>query len=241
MFDKLKNLFGGNNNKYFFTNPNTDELPTEQQFAISLGQIIGEHNNYFIDSLEATKDKKMCKDIMKKWWGITDKLTAHEILASRSKDGHRFLYNELVDLFIECDGNTANLDKNDPNYEYIVEYFDNVNEVLQMDEGKLWFPDFRKDFLIKCDAWDIGRMVFVSRTCYTIAYITEDEAWQYINYVKDLARKSFTNWHDYAKSYLLGRALWGGNNYDDFDVFSDVTEFLLEDEDSPWVEHDWLS
>lgn len=242
MFNRLMNLFrrGNIGDEYFYENPNAQPLTAEQQFSISLGQVIGEQNNYFVNSLLAAEDRDSHKKSLKKWWGIDDKASAHEILASRSREGHRALFNELVDLFLQYDGDTDKLDKNGADYEVLVEYFDKVNDVLDTEEGQEWFPNIYTDFQVKCNAWDVGRMVFVARTCYTLGYITEAEAWQYINYVTEIAKQSFNGWRNYAKSYLLGRAFWGGNNYDDFGSFANVVEMLVEDEDSPWVIHGWL-
>ena len=239
MFNRLRNLFSGSR-KYFYEDPEAEPLTPEQQFGISLGQVIGEQNDYFINSLWATNDIKAHKKSLTEWWGISDKVSAHDILASRSREGHRQRFNELVDVFLKYDGDTDKLDKNDPDYEVLVEYFDKVNSALDTEEGQEWFPNIYTDFQVKCNAWDVGRMVFVARSCYTFGYITEDEAWKYINYVTDIAKQSFNGWRNYAKSYLLGRAFWGGNNYDDYGSFADVVKMLVEDEDSPWVIHGWL-
>ena len=239
MLNKLLNLFR-RNREYFYEDPDADELTAEQQFSISLGQVLGEHNDFFTNSLWATNDIKSHKKSLKEWWGITDKASAHEALTDCSKDGHRFMFNDLVDIFIKYEGDTKNIDQNDVNYKYYVEYFDKVNAVLDLDEGQEWFPNFYLDFQVKCNAWDIGRTVFVARTCYSLGYITEDEAWNYINYVSDIAKQSFNGWRNYAKSYLLGRAFWGGNEYDDFEQFAEVVDMLVDDEDSPWLIHGWM-
>ena len=235
MFQAIMNFFTW---KEFYTNPDAAPLSAEEQFGISLGHILGKINRFYTNSLDATKDIKSHKKSMVKWWGISDKISAQETLAWCIQDGHRGLYNHLAELFIECDGNKDKLDKSDKNYATIAGYFDSVNELLATDEGKKWFPDFKNDFTVMCDAWDLGRAIFVSRFSYSAGYITEDLAWQYIKHARKLAQMYYDNWHDFAKSYLLGRAFWNGKN--DFDMFSRNIDALMTHADSPWVKHGWL-
>ena len=60
--------------------------------------------------------------------------------------------------------------------------------------------------------WDAGRINFVARACCDMKYISEMEAWNYIDKAYELAHSSFTSWHDMAMSYVIGRAIWGGTN-----------------------------
>ena len=237
-FGKKKDEEEDDGSEYFIENPDTDALPDEMQFGISLSQVIGEHNNFYIDSLEAKKDVDSCKESMRKWYRISNSQEAHDFIQSRTKEGFRTLYNNIIDLYLKTNGNAALLPKNDWGDE-IAGYFENLSSVLPLEEGKEWFPNPQKDFLVGCDAYDYGRIAFVARSCYTAGYITAGEAWAYIDEIARMARKSFNNWEDYGKSYLLGRALWCGNSYDDFNDFAEVTRYLVEDEDSPWVMYEW--
>ena len=56
--------------------------------------------------------------------------------------------------------------------------------------------------------WDAGRLNFMARACYDMKYISEDEAWHYINHAYEMVHSRFSSWHDFAMSYVIGRALW---------------------------------
>ena len=58
--------------------------------------------------------------------------------------------------------------------------------------------------------WDAGRICFLARACREMNYITEEEAWQYIDIAYEMTKAEFSSWHDMAMSYIVGRSLWGG-------------------------------
>ena len=73
--------------------------------------------------------------------------------------------------------------------------------------------------------WDAGRVCFLARACCEMCYITEEEAWQYIDRAYDLVHREFASWHDLAMTYNS--------------VMKDNADKLLSDEKSPWVRLQW--
>ncbi|MDR2423405.1 MAG: DUF1266 domain-containing protein [Prevotellaceae bacterium] len=123
-----------------------------------------------------------------------------------------------------------------PNWIAVLPNLQNLEEIMNLEDGQEWLAG---DFDIHADAWDFGRIIFVCRAAFSLGYISEDEAWQYIDNVTDMAKKLYTNWEDYATSYLLGRAMWCG---DDDGGWEDVMAFAsggLYDKQSPWKKLKW--
>lgn len=58
--------------------------------------------------------------------------------------------------------------------------------------------------------WDAGRICFLARACCEMDYISEADAWRYIDVAYDMAHSAFSSWNDMAMSYVIGRSLWGG-------------------------------
>ena len=58
-------------------------------------------------------------------------------------------------------------------------------------------------------AWDISRAISIARWSFWSGYITEEEAWKYINEAASLAQSLGSNWGEYTCSFLLGRILHG--------------------------------
>ena len=82
-------------------------------------------------------------------------------------------------------------------------------------------------------AWDMGRLVLVTRCCFDAGYISDEEAWHYIFNARHLSQKAYISWKDFASGYVIGRAMWSGNTMSLTGIIA-ITQGLLEDEESPW-------
>ena len=86
--------------------------------------------------------------------------------------------------------------------------------------------------------WDAGRICFLARACCEMGYITEAEAWKYIDLAYNMAHSTFSSWKDMGMSYVIGRSLWGGKHaYNS--VMKDTADELLKHENSPWRKYAW--
>ncbi len=56
--------------------------------------------------------------------------------------------------------------------------------------------------------WDLGRAANVTRWGYYMGYITEDEAWEYLDQIADGCMEAFDSWTSFAQSYLFGSMFW---------------------------------
>jgi len=88
------------------------------------------------------------------------------------------------------------------------------------------------------NGWDCGRLVFLARLCYDAGFISEQEAWAYIEASHQLAQSSFNNWNDYGKSYVIGRAMWGGAESANQGI-AVIAKQLVTLPNSPWVQMPW--
>lgn len=83
-------------------------------------------------------------------------------------------------------------------------------------------------------AWDMGRMVNVARYSYDLGYISESQAWEYIFFAEQESSSHYADWVAFSRSYIIGRALWGGKNLNFYDAISTVNK-LKKDRKSPWT------
>ena len=83
-------------------------------------------------------------------------------------------------------------------------------------------------------AWDAGRLNFISRLCLEQEYIVKEECMQCINAAYEMTKEVYTNWKDYAYSYVLGRTLSMGTTN-----MIGLAEDLLTDTKSPWTYIKW--
>jgi hypothetical protein len=90
-------------------------------------------------------------------------------------------------------------------------------------------------------AWDLGRVVSLTRSVYTAGYMTEEESWRWIAAAAREAQKSFPSWRSWGASYAFGYQFWlaRGVNVPDPVPFPKTLDERLNDPRSPWVELSW--
>ncbi len=83
-------------------------------------------------------------------------------------------------------------------------------------------------------AWDMGRMVNVARYCSDLGYISDSTAWEYIYFAEKESALRYSDWSEFARAYVIGRAVWGGENNNLYVTIDNVKK-LKEDPKSPWA------
>ena len=252
--------------KYYIKNPEKKRtLTNEELFGISLSLIIAEQNGAYVDSLEVGDTDFPQKQMMQRNWRIYDSDSAIDFMESRMHEGHRKLFNRLLEIYIQQDcvdavhidftGTEFESKKYDEDFDDedegegetddyaldwqdVIIYLENLDAVYELDDANAWFGDMEDDLVVGTDAWDFGRIVFVARVCYTLGYISESEAWMYINKMVKMARQKFDNWDSYATSYVLGRAMWSGDD-GDWERVAGFAGDALDAKQSPWPKLKW--
>lgn len=96
-------------------------------------------------------------------------------------------------------------------------------------------------------AWDISESIHCIRCAYTCGYITRNEAAGKIQKYVDLARKYFTNFNDYALSYLCGGMYYMMRESRDeamveklLSASMRICRYLFFEADRLWAKTSWL-
>lgn len=235
IFSQIFKFWDAFNGKYR-KNPIPQNLTPEQFAAINIGAINAEQTMYFCDSLPTGSDADEIRDNLSNYYDISDRDSALETLEWFYSSGHR-VYFDIIKDFISgrvSQIDPANLDLDDDEAESrIQEYCSNLQESLD----ELIQENFLKqqEDLAQCSilAWDMGRMVLVTRCCFDSGYISYEEAWRYIFNARQASKKQYTSWSEFASGYVIGRAMWSGSNMSLTGIIS-VTQGLLQDDESPW-------
>ena len=250
--------------KYYIKNPDKKrDLTEEELFGISLSLIVAEQNGAYMDSLETGKTHYPLKQTIQEHWGIYNRDNAMEFMENRIQEGRRKLFNRLLEIYIaqdcvdaeyidftgtEFEIKESDVDPDDDEEEAdyvltwqdVVGYLENLDKVYELDDANAWFGDMEKDLIIGTDAWDFSGIVFIARVSYTLGYITESEAWKYINHTTKMAKRKFTNWDSYATSYMLGRAMLMGDDGKWENVAGFGGDALNKKQSqSPWIKLKW--
>lgn len=227
--------------QFYIPNPEGISLTHQQLFGISLGLIIAEQNGAYVDSLETGETRFPQAQMMQRNWGISDGEDAISFMEARLTEGHRAIFNPLLEIYASREILNPDLQELARQYPQIEEngyYLENLEEICDLELGKTWLGNKKELFKIGADAWDFGRIIFVARVTYSLGYITEQQAWNYINQVAELAQQKYNNWKDYATGYVLGRAMWGGDDGE----WENIVAFAadgLSDAQSPWLKLAW--
>jgi len=82
-------------------------------------------------------------------------------------------------------------------------------------------------------AWDYCRLIHVASLAYHVGYLTEAEAWGYINDAAAKLQAAYPSWKEMSDDYILGRAVWSRKPQDEITY---LQTRLLDPKElaSPW-------
>lgn len=230
IFGMLSDLFSSEDYK---KNPVPRELTEEQLAGISIGAINSEQTGYYCDSLETGAEIPDIKENLEDYYGITDSASAIDTLDWLLKRGHRVYFDAIKDV---ASGRGAGVNVSGPEsgeQERVGEYISNLEEASD-DLAEEDYIKSKSDLAdISVTAWDMGRLVLVTRCCFDVGYISEDDAWRYINSARISCREQYGSWKELARGYVVGRAMWSGSDMALSGIMA-IAEGLLEDDGSPW-------
>lgn len=229
----FKKVLKAMSSQKYRTNPYPTHLTDSQLLALNIGAINAEQTSYYCDSLETGCDKQETADNLANYYDICDSRTASTTLNWLKDEGHRVYFDAIKKMVA---GASSAMDTNVLAEEQIaiaytyVEHLKSTVEEL-MDEKCI--ADIKELGDASIIAWDMGKLVLVSRCCCELGYISEAEAWEYINYACTKCKETYEDWSSLANGYIIGRAMWNGSNMMLTGIIG-IAQDLLRDSNSPW-------
>lgn len=236
--------------KNFPCNPRNEELSHAELRAISVGAVLAGVRAEYWDSLKTGAGGNAGKSL-KEWWGIYSPQSSVKALVRLRNRMHSKMYNYVLDslgrnleqeLPFEafCDVyqehwlglSDDEYDKHDEYDTYLSSGYNLTQTIDELIKREIVHSDERLES-IDTTAWDMGRMVNVARWCYEIGYIPESLAWEYIFQAEKVCADIYADWANFGKSYIVGRAMWGGVGMQLTNTI-DMVERLHKDDKSPW-------
>lgn len=217
-------------------------LSTEQYKKLSIGSLYALQQGGYLNTLTLDIKDKL-PTILNDWWGISSADDARETLDRLCQKGFDYYFPFVYQAFLLDDKKAQddifqqNMD-NQEDYKKAVSQLQNLKETYQelVECGIIASKaDIARYGVI---GWDAGRINFVARACCDMKYISEMEAWSYIDKAYNLAHSNFTSWHDMAMSYVIGRAIWGGTGAHNSGM-KEMADDLLSKPNSPWLQIKW--
>ncbi len=262
MFGKIKFFFRSLSDKKFRENPKAPPLADADKRALLTGLINSEQITAWCNSLATGLSRGHLRTQLNKWYGIASAEDAVSTLDWFQTEGHRAifndiwpivkratdanarqeaiheLYDELFNRAAAQAGDTAGTERLEERYENLlgraIAYGDNLREVMDGTRGNDPLVAFNEKNIDKgILAWDMGRLVTVTRSAFGAGYIDEQTAWDYIRKAGQSAAAEYSTWEELAVAYLIGRGMWGGDSFTLGGMYN-FTEYCLKDANSPW-------
>lgn len=209
---------------------------------LAVGAMYASQQGAFQNTLE-TGIPDILPQIVGGWWGIAGTEQACETLDYLCDKGFRYYYPFVLEAFACLDPERQDevfqrCMTSQEDYDKAVAQLRNLEETY--DELVACGIVASKEDLGRYGVagWDAGRICFLARACYEMGYLTEAEAWDYIDRADALSREAFGSWRELATSYLIGRSLWGGKRSYNSGM-KQTADKLLADPRSLWVRFDW--
>lgn len=115
-----------------------------------------------------------------------------------------------------------------------MDMLENLRLFFRLLKDKVNGPYLPKDYGAGILAWDLGRLVTVARISLDREHIEQRELNRILVHVDSQLRANFSSWQQFAKSYIIGRASWSGQDMTLGEVIV-IAEDLMADKNSPWV------
>ncbi|AGT43836.1 DUF1266 domain-containing protein [Treponema pedis] len=183
---------------------------------------------------------------------ISDNATLDEVIALEVKYYIREHYDEIqkhIRKFL--DKTTPDWNNFDEamiwkkNEEYLIEVF--MKEHRKYVEDTMNFVRLLGAKKAVClDAWDIGRCANVIRWSYSLGYIGEQTAWEFLDKNSRRAIKQYQSFGSFAHDYMLGRFFWQSGDSGCMDIDStymmlDAIRYLFDKDKGMWTQNPWIS
>ncbi|MCH1627201.1 DUF1266 domain-containing protein [Fredinandcohnia quinoae] len=199
-------------------------LPKEKQHLLAYGANLALYRSESPRILPVKVDHETLKEGLSSAWEVSNTEEAVQTLEWLLTEGHRGRYDELL-IALKA-GQTfteGEVGKSQECYE--------TTQKGMMQKLSFTKSDF--DQVDTIAAWDFDRAVNIARWSYILGYLTEEQAWDYIERAANNASQLFDSWKDYFISFAFGRAIaYEGYIYD---IIWNGRE-LLNEKDSIWNE-----
>lgn len=212
---------------------------------LAVGAVLNENNAFPINVLDPHKSRAEMRDWLASSWSTRNAEQARERIHALLTGGHAVTFDALIAVAAEGDPDASRehleevfaseLDEDPELAEFISHHPEAIARLEAL--GYLVTP---ADIARGTRAYDFGRAVTVARVAFGAGYLKREEAMALVRMAAFLAARSFASWRQFATSYLLGRALWGGVDDPSFDAMVRIADELLRNPRSPWMRDGWF-
>lgn len=176
---------------------NLKPLNKEQKHALVFGAIFDIHRCEKLIQLQPTSSIDLYTNGLRDSWGISNREDAIETIENLIALGNSQQFDDYLP---------------DPSPD-LIKIQKKIAKGLKLDLAIV--QQVKSTF-----AWDICRVVALTKWSFWCSYLSEEETWDYIFRAVNVATDKGSNWENYTISFLLGRTMQG----------FDLEEIIIESE-----------
>ena len=225
----------------FVKNPHPENLTDKQKKAILLSLPAGESMYFYADTLSTGWNQEQATAYLQENLKVKNSELARASIDFSFQEGERTIYNillphllvnkELPDL-LDC------LKKRYLSVALLQVYAENLHKGLHLLHSHSTFQLNRSDLVEGIFAWDIIRIILLTRLSWDAGFFTQEEALNHAEKAVDCCKSRFKSWESIVKSFLIGEAMRNGAN-SHFATTLEITTKVLTEKESPWKETTW--
>lgn len=223
-----------------FGRKDKNNLPTSDNSQdLLIGLISSANTGFLVDVLETGVDEKKLHSLLADAPQLKQEAAVIEMLSLLRDEGERTSYSILLPYLLAAhSGEEAEtiLRKRFFGVELFIQRAHNLFRFLKYIHSKNTVFIGKEDLERGILAWDMGELVSLARIAHETGYIDEKTAWAYIKFAGKECRRTFRNWDEVGKSYLIGQAMIT-NNQEEADGMIACFHLATESEESPWKKH----
>ncbi|RHH14344.1 DUF5106 domain-containing protein [Bacteroides fragilis] len=239
-------VYGNSRSKRYLKGPWIQVPDSKRQTALFINLIHSEWYHCCTNVLSTglgTNEIEFIFNRKKRWHIINRETVIKEVMLLRYK-GDRAVYRRVLPYLLEPGNKTERLFRlkekfwSEPNYDEIMEtavyLYGHHDKMINHPVFPFTSTALEKGII----GWDMAELVLLVRMTYDLGYLSEEEAWLYIEDAYKLIREEYYNWQEFAMSLVIGFAC-NHSNFREFSDFLRIVENAFQDENSPWLHHDF--
>ena len=194
----------------FNRNQQRENLESTKETGLLISLIPSLQEDFYVDSLTTGASKETLSKLLLRNPGIKNETAVIEMIHFLHDEGDRISFSILLP-FLVAEYDPKELEEKIRERFFGIELFirkcNNLHHFITCIKADQTFKIGEEELKRGVLAWDMGRMVCLTRIAYDAGFIDESLAWNYICSAGQQCIQAFNDWTEVGKSFLLGQAM----------------------------------
>ena len=220
----------------FKRNQQRENLESTKETGLLISLIPSLQEDFYVDSLTTGASKETLSKLLLRNPGIKNETAVIEMIHFLHDEGDRISFSILLP-FLVAEYDPKELEEKIRERFFGIELFirkcNNLHHFITCIKADQTFKIGEEELKRGVLAWDMGRMVCLTRIAYDAGFIDESLAWNYICSAGQQCIQAFNDWTEVGKSFLLGQAMEATEKRKQ-ELYIRLYRQATENPNSPW-------